>query len=256
MKTPKKPARKSKTPQPATPKRDLYAELSEPFPKGIWKFNPRTEMHSMNVVHRYDRLNKVLGVTGWSKQETITSIEPLNEFDDQERRYWMATAAVHIDLPGLGKGVFREGRGGHKNVDRGDAEKGAVSDAAGNALKDLVGKEAYLGQLDAPADEAAGQSFRPEKDGPPKNGDARDKFTSADGVITQLLEGCDGIWAQIDGWSCFIEKRLASKFSEKLLHVAHANAKWEMRGEDWIKVITGIHDVSPLPPMKTPAATR
>lgn len=251
MKTPKKPARKSKTLTPAKPERDLYVELSEPLIG--WKPS-RDGMHSINIVHRYDRLNKVLGVTGWSKQETITSIEPLNEFDDQERRYWMATAAVHIDLPGLGKGVFREGRGGHKNIDRGDAEKGAVSDAAGNALKDLVGKEAYLGQLDAPADEAAGQSFRPEKDGPPKNGDGRDKFTSADGVITQILDCSAGVWLQVDGWSCFAGKRLANQFEGKVLHILHANAKWEKRGSIWIKVITGVNEINEMPPMVTPEA--
>lgn len=246
----KKPTRKIKPTAPAKPKRDLYAELSERL--AGWKPS-RDGMHSINIVHRYDRLNKVLGVTGWSKQETITSIEPLNEFDDQERRYWMATAAVHIDLPGLGKGVFREGRGGHKNVDRGDAEKGAVSDAAGNALKDLVGKEAYLGQLDAPLDESHGNIFRLDKDGPPPKPTDKDVFVPFNGIITEIIDGLQGSWIQISGETCYAEKRLAGYFDESLNRYAEGNAKWWWPdGVTPVKKITGVIGVSAIAPMKIP----
>lgn len=253
MKTPKKPARKSKTPQPATSKRDLYAELSEPFPKGTWKFNPQTGMHSMNIVHRYNRLNNVLGVNGWSKKEHIKSIESLEEFDDKGRRYWEATAEVFMNFPALGKDVFREGRGGHKNTDRGDAEKGAVSDAAGNALKDLVGKEAYLGLLDAPLDESHGNIFRLDKDGPPPKPTDKAVFVPFNGIITEIIDGLQGSWIQISGETCYAEKRLAGYFDEGLNRYAEGNAKWWWPdGVTPVKKITGVIGVNALAPMKIP----
>jgi len=123
---------------------ELYEQLCKPLPP-----EALTVMGNGQITYRvtwvYDRLNKVLGPQGWSSKPQVTSTLPLKETDDEGRPYWEATAKVRIDLPALGKGVFRIGQGGYKNTDRGNAEKGAVSDAVKNAMKGDIGKEIHMG---------------------------------------------------------------------------------------------------------------
>ena len=239
---------------------ELVARLGEPLNdkdgKTLWTYNEQTGLHSINIVHRYDRLNRVLGVNGWRKTERIKSIELTDEFDRVTgARLWEATAEVFMEFPALG-GITREGRGGYRNTDRGDAEKGAVSDAAGNALKDLVGKEAYLGLLDIPKDESAGKPFRPEKDGPPLKKTGREEFTSASGVVTQMLDSSSGAWLQVDGWTCYAKNGMSERLAGLGCAVGkrvECNARWEMsKDEKWYKAITGVIGVSDLPPMEIP----
>lgn len=233
---------------------ELVKRLGKPLPREVLK-NLSNGLSSYAVTHVYDRLNHVLGVTGWSRTPKITSVEQNGECDERTGlRLWSATCEIRVDLPALGKNVFRIGHGGYKNVDRGDAEKGAVSDAAKNALKDLIGKEIHMGAYDIPPDESEGKPFRLKKDGPPKNGTTETVFTDCTGIITEILEGAKCAWVQIDGWTCKAEGRHAEWFtSDKVLHLCEGNAKWaNPDGKEWIKIVTGIMGVTRIPAMRIP----
>lgn len=246
--TKKKPARQS----PAKTTEELVAALGEPLPKEVLKMMGNG-LSSYAVTHVYDRLNKVLGVEGWSRKPKVTFIERNGEFDDQQRPYWEATAEIRIDLPALGKGVFRIGHGGHKATDRADAGKGAVSDAAKNALKDLIGKEIHMGLNDAPPDESQGKVFRLDKDGPPPKPTDKDVFIPFNGVVTEIVDGLQGSWIQINGETCYAEKRLAGNFDGSLNFYAEGNAKWWWPdGVTAVKKITGVIGVNAFAPMKIP----
>jgi hypothetical protein len=220
-----------------------------------WKFNTVTNMHSINIVHRYNRLNEVLGVTGWRMTHNSTEPVLIEEFDAlTKQQLWESSAEAYFDFPALG-GITRHGVGSNKDPVKGAARKGAISDAAGNALKDLVGKEAYLGLLGAPLDYSTG-AFRPEKDGPPIRLSEKDKFTDASGIVTQMFDCKDGLWLQIDGHTCFAQ----NGFSERLYSLgcaenkrAECNAKWAVsKDQKWYKAITGVMTVTEIPKMDIP----
>lgn len=117
----------------------IYEQLSQPLPPAALRTMPNSEFLSINDAYVKERLNKVLGPQGWSLSEPkIVSIEKVGTL-------WDATVTVKVSIKLLKK--IYHGQGGHQNADKGDALKGAVTDAFGKALSDLIGIEVYKGLL-------------------------------------------------------------------------------------------------------------
>lgn len=158
---------KRKSPAPKKPSKSLslYERLSAPIPHEFLDFIPPGRYDNPNVCwsirnsYVRERLNVECGVSGWrmDKPEVKTFRTALQ--DKHSRPEFHSTARVTISIPALKKKFH--GEGGFSNYDPGDSRKGAVSDAMGNALKDLIGKEVYLGLV--PPDIKLGQGSNAEK---------------------------------------------------------------------------------------------
>lgn len=116
--------------------RDIMSELNDPFPQEVERILRKggTELIYIPVSEVINRLNRVLGVDGWSS-EVISCQRDLGDPD-------FIVAHVRITAHFLG-GVVKDGVGGQKIkrtkqgdiVDLGDEFKGAVSDALKKAAQ-------------------------------------------------------------------------------------------------------------------------
>lgn len=96
---------------------DLALKLREPLPREAIKPHPtKPYLSSINSIYVTERLNDVFGVGGWKLKVNVL---------DQSQK--MVTVQVTFTVPEYG--VELEQFGGHDNVDKGDALKGATTDA-------------------------------------------------------------------------------------------------------------------------------
>lgn len=181
----------------AQPKRDLYAELSAPLdPAAYEPFEDGSGWTGIKPAYRTERLNKVLGPDGWEQSEpVIISLEIFRDVhnktfcDGNGAPIWEAVVKRWVKIHALKKTYY--GQGGYKNSDRGNAIKGAATDATGNALKDLIGVEVFKGL----------------KNG---NGSGNAAPAPAEGskVVTGLLEAAyfsaPKPWIMVDGERMFV----------------------------------------------------
>lgn len=129
------------TPEPATvsvqpSSHDILAELNDPFPQEVERVLRKggAELTYIPVSEVINRLNRVLGIDGWSSE--IVSCQR-DQLDPD-----FIVAHVRITARSLG-GVMKDGVGGQKIkrtkqgdiVDLGDEFKGAVSDALKKAAQ-------------------------------------------------------------------------------------------------------------------------
>jgi hypothetical protein len=130
---------------------ELYAALSAPLPQEAISHG-WNGLSTINDAFVRERLNEVLGPDGWmlKPKPQIISCEPWRKPDgsafvnDRGAPYWEVTATVAVYIAAFRKTYW--GEGGNVSTDRGDARKGAVTDAFGKALQDLIGKEVYKGE--------------------------------------------------------------------------------------------------------------
>lgn len=146
--------RKPKDSSKLTPKQ-IYERLSAPLPAEAYE-DREDGMIAIIPAYRAERLNQVLGPDGWlpSKSE-IVSLEILKNAagevicSDEGLPVWEAAVSCSVKIPALKKTYY--GFGGWTNADKGDALKGATTDAIGKALSDLIGIEVYKGLRNQPA---------------------------------------------------------------------------------------------------------
>ena len=121
-----------------TKMRDIFAELNEPFPQEVERVLPKggAELIYIPVSEVINRLNRVLGIDGWSSEIISCQRDPLDSD--------FIVAHVRIIAKSLG-GVVKDGFGGYKVkrtrngeiVDLGNDFKSAVSDALKKAAQQL-----------------------------------------------------------------------------------------------------------------------
>lgn len=135
--------------------RQIYERLSAPLPEAAYEYR-EDGMTAIIPAYRAERMNQILGPDGWlpSKPE-IVSLEILKNAagevicSDEGLPVWEAAVSCSVTIPALKKTYY--GFGGWTNADKGDALKGATTDAIGKALSDLIGIEVYKGLRNQPA---------------------------------------------------------------------------------------------------------
>lgn len=190
-----------------TPDALLYA-LSQPLPQEALSPIPGTEFTAIKDAYVKERLNTVLGPHGWDvSAPKIISLEPVKDVEGHVmtgltgKPLWSATVALTVTIKAFKKKYH--GFGGNQNEDKGDALKGAATDAFGKAISDLVGIEVYKGLVDPQnlpqtvhysAPDAVGTSTS-------KNG----KYVWHSGIITDKIDGRERAWFLCNGMLCYVE---------------------------------------------------
>jgi hypothetical protein len=160
-----KTARRKASTNKALTAAEIYAALSAPLDDAAYESRD-DGMTAIVPAYRTERLNQVLGPNGWHhKQPRIISLEILRNADGKEScdadglPIWEATVEIAVTIRALKKTYY--GFGGWRNSDKGDALKGAATDALGKALSDLIGVEVYKGlknpTLNGSSSEAGGE---------------------------------------------------------------------------------------------------
>jgi hypothetical protein len=119
---------------------EIVAALRQPLPKEAIKPHPsKPYLSTIKTIYSIERLNEVFGMNGWEDHyEVVESTGP------------MIVVKGELLIPEYG--IRREAFGGHDNTDRGDAYKGACTDALSKMVSALyIGMDVYKGQPNAPA---------------------------------------------------------------------------------------------------------
>jgi len=115
---------------------ELKTKLKEPLPAGAVSPNPQKPgLSAIRVIYVVERLNDVFGLNGWCVD---------NEVVETGR---MVVVRATLAIPKYGIAI--EQFGGNDNPDRGDAYKGACTDALSKCASYLgIGMEVYKGLND------------------------------------------------------------------------------------------------------------
>ncbi len=118
---------------------ELRAKLMAPLPAEAIKPDPRKNgLSAINPAFIIDRLNEVFGLEGWTERYTIIEAHPDSR---------MIVVKCDFSVPKLK--IFRQAFGGNANEDRGDAMKGACTDALTKCASKLgIAHQVYKGEHD------------------------------------------------------------------------------------------------------------
>lgn len=138
-----------------TPGVTMRERLRAPLPHGAVKPHPtKTWMSSINSAFIVERLNDVFSEDGWYAKYEIIENQPTQKMVVVRAVF---EAETRCGQQTLGK-IYREAFGGNDNPDRGDAYKGACTDALGKVASQLgIAGEVYKGMLDE-VQQPAGQA--------------------------------------------------------------------------------------------------
>lgn len=122
---------------------EMVAALKKPLPPEAIKQHPtKAYLSAIKVPFIIERLNEVFGVAGWKVRNDIV------EAGDK-----MIVVKSTLTVPEYG--IEHEAFGGNDNPDRGDAYKGACTDALSKIASYLyIAMDVYKGLGDAPSREA------------------------------------------------------------------------------------------------------
>jgi hypothetical protein len=126
---------------------DLKTKLKEPLPREAVSPNPqRPGLSAIKVIYVVERLNDVFGLNGWHVDNEIVETGP------------MVVVRATLSVPRYAIAI--EQFGGNDNPDRGDAYKGACTDALSKCASYLgIGMDVYKGLYDErPRDCGAGRN--------------------------------------------------------------------------------------------------
>src|SRR5580704_9246914 len=124
---------------------DVKTKLKEPLPREAVSPNPQKPgLSVIKVIYIVERLNEAFGLNGW---------QVCNEIVETGK---MVVVRATLSIPRYGIAV--EQFGGNDNPDRGDADKGACTDALSKCASYLgIGMDVYKGLYGAPpGDRGAG----------------------------------------------------------------------------------------------------
>jgi hypothetical protein len=121
------------TSEPAPLPPEVIAKLKEPLPTGAVSPNPeKAGLSAIKVIYVVDRLNEVFGMNGWRFVGEVVESGPM--------------VVVKGSLKVAKYKICIEQYGGNDNADRGDAYKGACTDALSKCASYLgIGMDVYKG---------------------------------------------------------------------------------------------------------------
>jgi len=96
--------------------------------------------------YEIERMNDVFGIGGWSKDVKVLTNEKAGGYDKDGKAWWEATAICVIRVPRYKIKLTQYG--GHQSPDRGNAMKGACTDAFGKCCSEIgIGDQVYKGLM-------------------------------------------------------------------------------------------------------------
>lgn len=157
---------------------DLKAKLKEPLPREAVSPNPQKPgLSVIKVIYVVERLNDVFGLNGWHID---------NEIVETGR---MVVVRATLSVPKYS--IVIEQFGGNDNPDRGDAYKGACTDALSKCASYLgIGMDVYKGLHDETTRDSSGdhqngsRSTAPQP--APRSASTQNSIQSRNGVPTGL----------------------------------------------------------------------
>ena len=133
----------AKTKRTATAKPTVDDILNRPLPKEALKSMPHKHgLTAINPIYVTDRLNEAFGLGGWQYEPEIVD-------DDQTK---MVVIRGTLSIPSIDARIVQFG--GNDNSDRGDAYKGAATDALTKCAS-YLGIGAHVWRNDAPSETEA-----------------------------------------------------------------------------------------------------
>src|SRR5581483_9165159 len=116
--------------------KDLVRRLNEPLPTEAISPHPSNpHLSSIKTIYQIERLNQVFGLGAWTANSEIVENSPGSS---------MVVLKVRLQIPTWN--IDLEQYGGNNNPDRGDAYKGAFTDALGKLCGYLgIGIDVYKG---------------------------------------------------------------------------------------------------------------
>lgn len=105
----------------------MREQLRNPLPKvAISKHPSKSYLSAIKAIYVTERLNDVFGIGSWR-----TKVDFINQSDGKSRKDGsipvMIVVKLTFEIPSYG--IYYEAYGGNDNEDRGDAYKGAMTDA-------------------------------------------------------------------------------------------------------------------------------
>lgn len=147
---------------------EIVEQLKKPLPPEAITANPtKPGLSSVKVIYIVERLNEVFGLNGWEDDYEIVETGP------------MVVVRGCLRIPWFG--ITRQQYGGNNNPDRGDAYKGACTDALSKCASQLgIAIDVYKGLYPAGSDSAPkSRESNPSSDAH-KSGDINLRRESAD----------------------------------------------------------------------------
>lgn len=140
---------------------ELVEQLRKPLPPEAISANPtKPGLSSVKVIYIIERLNEVFGLNGWEDDYEIVETGP------------MVVVRGCLRIPRFG--ITRQQYGGNNNPDRGDAYKGACTDALSKCASQLgIAIDVYKG-LHPPGSDSAPKAYEPNRSSGVQNSRAID----------------------------------------------------------------------------------
>jgi hypothetical protein len=193
---------------------DVKTKLKEPLPREAVSPNPQKPgLSAIKVIYVVERLNDVFGLNGWHVDNEVVETGP------------MVVVRATLSVPRYAIAI--EQFGGNDNPDRGDAYKGACTDALSKCASYLgIGMDVYKGLYDErPRDCDAGR----------QNG-ARPATPAPVPKATSAQNGAHGNGASPTGLT---SRNMAARFSS-MRTVLDAREYSEILGRHGYSEVTGI----------------
>lgn len=229
----------------------LPAQAIKPHPTKSW-------MSSINGAFIVERLNDVFGEDGWSARYEIVENNPqqkmvvVKAIFEAEMKVIQSSddAALLVRHRVTGK-IYRECFGGNDNPDRGDAYKGACTDALGKIASQLgIAGEVYKGMLDevqAPAETDQRQSRKPAE--------AKRQYENIDGIVTRCeRHSPESLWLQVNNVKIHCDvKALCDQLDNCMGKKLEATAYWATAGKSKtpilrLNAVMGVYSAVPRDP--------
>jgi hypothetical protein len=220
---------------------EIYQQLHRPLPKEAISQHPTKKfMSSIKAIFMVERLNEVFGLNGWHDEYEIVDNRPEAK---------MVVVRGKLTIPEFG--ITRTAFGGNDNPDRGDAYKGACTDALSKMCSMIgVGMDVYKGNAhEHTHDEVKQESeTRRRAERTPKR-----QYETIDGIVTRA-ERMDKntLWLQVNNVKFrAVDEQSVNALKDTIGKRIEVNAYWDTIGKNKTPVMTiatvlGVYEPVPV----------
>lgn len=223
-------------------------KLRAPLPAEAVKQHPtKSYMSSVNSMYVIERLNDVFGEGGWDAEYKVVEANPNQAMVvvECQLRCWFTPERAGTKTADIVRQTF----GGNDNKDRGDAYKGACTDALTKAASQIgIAQDVYKGAYDK---ELVGD----EKDSKRKPREKKPEYEVIDGIVTKYERMSPAmLWLQIHGNRIRVtETDLIKKLGNCQGKRLDLRCRWDAIGKNKVPCLTvmnvmGIFEPVPAEP--------
>ena len=219
-------------------KGELRNKLRAPLAAEAIKEHPtKPYMSSVNSAYVIERLNDVFGEDGWEAKYTVIEANPS-----------AAMVVVQCVLTCQAWGIVRQTFGGNDNKDRGDAYKGACTDALTKAASQIgIAQDVYKGMHDKELTEDNGKKRKQREKKP--------EYEVMDGIVTKYERMESGaLWLQVNGNRIRVtDQQLIKSLGNCQGKRVELRCRWDAIGKNKVPCLTvlniiGVYEPVPAEP--------